>query len=196
MPQVCVGPEFSVDPNGRLRLDLCGSPAEQAWPYPCPTSRNPLRVDPSCGLWVPPYPKAGRASASGTTGGALVTVPAGYTEVAQAEIEVENPSDCYAAIVVQWVQVDVDLYLPAGADSRAGFRINGNAVMANENAAPASGTQETGIHWELTQTLVSGTIPAGGSNTFTAPIDVGSGQGGAQYGEIRWQMRVLVLAGL
>lgn len=196
MPQVCVGPEFEIDPDGRLRLSLCGDPAEQAWPYPCPVSANPLRKDPDCGLWIPPYAKAGRVTATGTTSTTQHTVPAGYTEVEQAEITVNNPSPCYPAIIIAWVQVDIDLYLPPGVDSRAGVQINGNSVLALENPASASGSEMTGVHWDITQTTVSGTIAAGGSNTFTFPIGVGSGQGGAKYGQIRWQIRVLALAGM
>jgi hypothetical protein len=195
---VCIGPELEADANGRLRIRICGSPAEQAWPYPCASSLgNPLRVDPDCGLWVPPYPEAGAAFASGTFGGALATVPAGYTEVTQAEIDVTNPSDCYRAMVFSFVQGDVDLYLPAGSDSRGGYRINGNAVVAVENPAPAAGTQMTGVHWEATQvTYATNLIAPGATTTLVWPIDVGSGQGGAQYGEVRWQVRCLILAGL
>jgi hypothetical protein len=193
---VCVGPEFGVDVDGRLRLELCGDPAQQAWPYPCPSSQNPLRVDPSCGLWVPPYAQASRATATGQTSSTQRTVPAGFSTVETAEITVNNPSTCYSAIIMAWVQVDVDFYLPPGTDSRAGFAINGNSVMAIENPAPAAGTEMTGVHWDHVQPIASGTIPAGGSEAFTYDIQVGSGQGGAQYGQIRWQIRVLALAGM
>jgi hypothetical protein len=123
-------------------------------------------------------------------------VPAGFTEVEQAEIEIENPSDCYPAIVVSWIQVDVDLYLPPGTDSRAGVQVNGNSVLALENPASATGTEMTGVHWDMSQCSIAGTVPAGGSNTLVFPIGVGSGQGGAKYGQIRWQIRALVLAGM
>jgi hypothetical protein len=194
---ICIDEGFTVDENGRLSHKICGDPSDTAWPFPCATSvGNPLRVDPDCGLWVPPYAVMATGFASGSTSTTEVTVPAGFTEIEQAEIDVDNPSDCYAARVIQWVQVDVDLYLPPGADSRAAVRINGNSVLALENPAPASGTEMTGVHWDITQTLNTGTIAAGGSNTFVYPIDVGSGQGGARYGQVRWQVRVLVLAGL
>lgn len=196
---ICIDEGFEVDENGRLSHKICGDPAQTAWPYPCAVGSaegNGLRVDPDCGLWIPPYAKMATAFASGNTSTTEVTVPAGFTEIEQAEIDVENPSDCYTARVIQWVQVDVDLYLPPGTDSRAAVRINGNSVLALENPAPASGTEMTGVHWDITQTLNTGTIAAGGSNTFTYPIDVGSGQGGARYGQVRWQVRVLVLAGL
>lgn len=194
---ICIDEGFTVDELGRLSHKICGDPADTAWPYPCATSvGNPLRLDPSCGLWVPPYAKAAFAFASGSTSTTEHTVPAAFTEVEQAEIEVTNPSTCYTAIVLQFIQVDVDFYLPPGTDSRAGFRINGNSVMALENPAPGTGTEMTGVHWEHMQVLTSGTVPPGGANAFTYPIDVGSGQGGARYGQIRWQVRTLALAGL
>jgi hypothetical protein len=196
VPQVCVGPEFEVDPDGRLRLSLCGDPAETAWPYPCPTSENPLRKDPTCGLWIPPYAKAARATASGSTSSTQQTVPAGFTEVEQAEIDLVNPSSCYPAIAISWCQVDVDFYLPAGTDSRAGFTVSGNSVMALENPAPNTGTEMSGVHWDMLQPIAHGTVAAGGTNTLTIPIAVGSGQGGAQYGQIRWTIMSLILAGL
>jgi hypothetical protein len=193
---VCVDEGFSVDENGRLTHRICGSPADAAWPYPCANTANPIRLDPDCGLWIPPYAKATRASASGQTSTTQHNVPAGFTVVETAEITVANPSPCYQAIIVAWVMADVDFYLPPGTDSRAAFSIGGNSVMAIENPAPAGGTEMSGVHWDQTQPIVSGTIPAGGSNTFTYDIEVGSGQGGAQYGQIRWSIRVLALAGL
>lgn len=193
---VCVDEGFAVDENGRLTHRICGSPPETAWPYPCANTANPLRVDDECGLWVPPYARAARVLATGSTSTTQHTVPAGFTEVEQAEIELENPSDCYPAIVISWIEVDIDFYLPPGTDSRAGFEVNGNSVMAIENPAPAAGTEMTGIHWDMVQPSIAGSIAAGGSNTLVFPISVGSGQGGAQYGQIRWQIRALVLAGL
>lgn len=195
---VCVGEEFEVDDNGRLRIKICGSPAEQAWPYPCAASlRNPLRVDPDCGLWIPPYPEVGTAFASGETSSDLATVPAGFTEVTQAEIDITNPSDCHSAFAIQFVQVDVDFYIPAGADARGGYAIGNNSHMAVENPAGMAGTQMTGVHWEGTQVYNSGAALApGAATTLVYPIQVGSGQGGAQYGQVRWQVRCLILAGL
>ncbi|MFF3665483.1 hypothetical protein [Microtetraspora malaysiensis] len=194
---VCVDSGFAILPDGRLTHHIAGDPAPKAWPYTCPPGQNnPIRLDPDLGLWLPPYPKAGTASASGQTSSTQRDVPDAWTEVETAEITVRNPSTCHPAICVQFVQADVDFYLPAGTNARAGYRLYSNSMMAVGNGAPASGTAVNGVHWEGTQVIAGGTIPAGGSATFTALIEVGSGRGNAQYGQIRWQYRVLMLAGM
>lgn len=198
MASVCVGDEFTVDSSGRLKLQLCGSPAEQAWPFPCPTSENGLRVDPDCGLWVPPRGRAALVSATGNTGGVDLAVPSSFTVVETASITVNNPSTCWPAIAFRFVNVDVDFDLPPGTDSRAAAMIGNNEFVTVENPAPAAGGTEMSFnHWEFTQPLIGGAaIPAGGSTTFDDDISVGQGQGGARWREVRWTVRVLVIAGM
>ncbi|GAA3172904.1 hypothetical protein [Nonomuraea salmonea] len=159
MASVCVGPEFEVDDQRRLRVALAGRPTSAVWPYPCASSgHNPLRVDPEAGLWAPPYPKIGQGYAKGETGTTHKKVPASWTEVDVAQIEVTNPSPCHSALVVAFVNADVDLFLPAGADARGGWRLATNTVLAIENPAPGGGTNMA-YHQETT--LVFRSVRAG-----------------------------------
>lgn len=197
MASVCVGDEFEVDSEGRLKLKLCGSPAEQTWPFACPTSENGLRVDPACGLWIPPRGRAALVSATGTSGLVNTVVPAAFTVVETASINVANPSTCWDAIAFRFINVDVDFDLPPGTDSRAAAMIGVNEFNTIENPAPAGGTEMSFNHWEHCQPLIGGAaIPAGGSMLFADDIAVGQGQGGARWREARWTVRVLVIAGL
>lgn len=196
---VCVDEGFQVDELGRLSHKLCGDPADTVWPYTCSSATgNPIRLDPDCGLWVPPSAKASTTFADGQTSTTLHTVPVADVEVETADIVVQNPSPCLRAFVIRWVNVDVTWRLPPGTDSRAAASIDGNSFQLVENPAPPgaeNGTEMTDVHWEYTQTLIGGgTIPPGGSLLYSTPIAVGNGQGGAQYGQVRWAVRALALA--
>lgn len=196
MATVCVGPELRPDEQGRLRLNMCGAPAEQAWPYACsPATANPLRVDPDCGLWMPPGGRIATVEVSGNVGGNPVTIPATWGAIDSADITITNPSPCYPARVMRWVNVDIDYNIPYN-DARAAGRIAGNTFNLIENPAPTSGSEMTDVHWEHTQPILSDElIPPGGSQTYTALIEVGLGQGGAQWAGCRWNVYALVMAG-
>jgi hypothetical protein len=193
-----VGPELGPDSEGLLRLNLCGDPAEQAWPYPCSQAAgNPLRVDPNCGLYAPPPPKATLVTASGATAVLDQAVPVAFTTVETAAITINNPSACYPATVLRLISVDVDFSLPAGASAHATARLAGNEYYDMTNPAPAAGTSMPFTHMEYTMPLTSGgTVPAGGSLAFTADIEVGQGAGNARYRGCRWSITALVMAGL
>lgn len=199
MPTVCVGPELEPDPQGRLRIKLCGTPLEQAWPFPCPPStRNPVRIDPDCGLWVPPAPALAVVQASGSTAQVQQAVSSDFKTVDTADITITNPSTCYEALVLQMVSVDVDFSLPEGADSHAAARLGGNEFQDVTNPAGSGGTEMSFTHWEYTQPVwdAAAVVPAGGSQAFSTPIEVGQGGGGAQFRGCRWSITALVMAGL
>lgn len=195
---VCVGPEFEADPSGRLRLVICGEPAEQAWPYDCGADlENPVRVDPACGVWIPPYPKMAVVTSTGSTIAGSVVVPGAFTTVETATTSIDNPSWCHVASVLHFVQVDIDLFLPPGADATAATRVNNNEIQRITNPAPGSGTNADNQHVEITVPIPGTvTVPPGGVQNYSFPIDVGGGTGGARYEQIRWQIKTLVFAGL
>lgn len=194
---ICVGSEFEVDEQGRLRIRVCGDADAAAWPYSCDAvDVNPIKIDDACGIWAPPYAKAAVVSSGGFTADVLATVPASFTEIDTADILIENPSPCYTATVIRWVNVDIDFTIPTG-DARVGASVEGNSFLLVENPAPGTGSSMDSVHWEFSQPLTSGgTIPPGGSLLYSTSIAVGNGQGGAQYGQCRWGVRALVLAGL
>lgn len=55
MTSPCLGPEFVLDAANRVKIDLCGNPADQDWPFGCSTRLNNglHRNDEGC-LWVAP----------------------------------------------------------------------------------------------------------------------------------------------
>lgn len=194
-----MGPELEPDPDdGRLRIRLCGAVAEQAWPFACqPGEGNPLRVDPECGLWLPPPAKVAAVSASGSTAELDQAVPADYAEAEAAEITITNPSACHEAMVFRLVGADVDLSLPPGADAHAAARLGGNEFIDITNPAGSGGTEMSFTHFEYWQPFSGGdVIPPGGAVTYRTVIEIGQGSGGARYRGCRWSVQALVFAGL
>lgn len=194
MAAVCVGPEFTVDEDGRLRITGEGDRPDAAWPYPCsPGAANGLRRVPGGGLWVAPPPIVAQYTAQGTSGGPHVAVPAAVTQIDIAAIELTNPSTCVETLVLRWISVDVDLYLPAGSDAEAAVYANGNELYRMTNPAGDGGSEMTN-HAEMVLPLLNSTLAPGMTDTFSVPIQVGSGDGGAMYGQCRWTVRALVMA--
>lgn len=198
MVNVCVGPELEPSPDGRLRIRLCGGPPEEAWPYPCvPGQGNPLRVDPDCGLWLPPRPQAAMVAAAGATAQLDQIVPEEHVVVETAQISVTNPSACHEAMVLRMVSADVDFTVPAGAGAHVSARLAANEYQDFRNPAPASGTALSFTHFEYWEPMIDGeVIPPGETVTYSADIEVGQGTGGARYRGCRWKVRALVLAGM
>jgi hypothetical protein len=55
MTSPCLGPELSLDEGNRVQINLCGSPAQQDWPFPCSAkTNNGLHRDEDGCLWVTP----------------------------------------------------------------------------------------------------------------------------------------------
>lgn len=194
---VCVGPEFTPDEQGRLRLRFCGGAAEQAWPYPCPPEQvNPLRVDPDCGLWLPPAARAAMVTASGATANVNTLVPAGFVAIDHPSITITNPSDCHPAVVLPFVEVDVFMDFPPGSDATAACRLAGNEYFQLTNPSPSGGSVMNTNHTQNLSLLAAAAIPAGGSQTYSWPLEVGQGSGGVRWRAGLWSIRALVLAGL
>lgn len=192
---ICIGDEFTTDDTGRLKIVIQGNPADLAWPYPCAVATfNPLRRQPSGGLWVPPSPVAGQLDAFGTSHSGITTpVPVGFVTIDTMTIDITNPSTCMSARVLRFLSVDVDVTLPPGADSQATIRVSGNEMVTLENGAPASGTAES-FHIEVVLPQLFSTLTPGQTTTFSTLIEAGEGAGGATYGEIRWAIRSFTLA--
>lgn len=195
MATVCVGDEFTVDGDGKLRLVIAGDPADLAWPYPCPVgANNSLKRLPNGGLWTPPVPVAGAFDSFGTSHSGINTVvPVAFTTVDTATITILNPSTCFTAKVLRFISVDIDMTFPAGADSQGTTKTGTNEMFGTENPAPATGTAMT-EHVETVLPQLFSTIAPGASATFDIDVQVGEGAGGTTYGEIRWAVRAFVLA--
>lgn len=192
---ICVGPEFTVDGTGKLKLVIEGNPADLAWPYPCAVGTfNSLKRQPGGGIWAPPTPVLGEQSAFGTTNtGGNIVVPVAFTQVDTASITLTNPSTCMSARVLRFISADIDLTYPPGTDSQATYRIGGNEMFETENGAPASGTSVL-THVETVLPQLFSTLAPGATVNFSTAIDVGSGGGGTTYGEIRWAIRAFMIA--
>lgn len=192
---ICVGDEFTTDETGKLKLVIEGDPADLAWPYPCPVAtNNPLKRQPSGGLWVPPSPKYTAVDAFGTSHSGINTaVPVAFTVVDTMSISITNPSDCFSARVLRFLSVDIDMTFPAGADSQGTYRVSGNEMFSTENPAPATGSAMS-THVETVLPQLFSTLAPGQTLLFNTDIEVGEGAGGTTYGEIRWAIRAFVLA--
>ncbi len=194
MPTVCIGDEFETDLDGRLKINIQGDPVDLAWPYPCPVgANNGLHRTPGGGLWVPPSPVIGTAAVQGTLVHASSAVPSAMTTVESADIVINNPSACHTAQVMLWVMVDIDFSIPV-SDARAGARVAADEFFRFENPAPAGGSTWDG-HIQYTHPIIGAPdIAPGGVQLYSTPIDVGLGQGGSTYGDIRWGVRALIMA--
>lgn len=194
MAEVCVGDEFEVDVNGRLKINIAGDPPDLAWPYACAVgSFNGLHRVPGGGLWAPPTPVVAQFTASGSSGGAHVAIPAAITTIDTASISITNPSTCMGALVFMFVSVDVDLFLPPGADAEAAVLLGGNELFHQTNPAPANGS-EAYTHAEIPVPQFTEVLTAGQTLAFSRDIQVGDGDGGALRGQDRWTIRAIVMA--
>jgi hypothetical protein len=194
MATVCVGDEFTTDSQGKLKLVVEGNPADLAWPYPCAVGTfNGLHRQPNGGMWVAPSPVVAQFSASGSAGGAHVTVPNPVTVIDTATISITNPSTCMSAFVFLFVSIDVDLFLPPGADAEAAVLMGGNELFHQTNPSPAGGS-EMYTHAEIPVPQFTGTLTPGQTLAFSRDIQLSDGDGGALYGQDRWTIRAIVIA--
>lgn len=182
---ICVGDEFTVDPTGKLKLKLCGSPADVE---PCASTENLIKRSATCGLHAP---RSRIISSQGfeTTLYPNLVVPAAPTLIKSFSLDVVNPDPCRPAVLNIEEEVDVNVDLPAGG--RAAFQIGTNEhhQFDNRGTSTVANTHTTGtkVFWNVA------TIPAGGTQTVTLDVSLRDGAGNATYNRIETVIRAQLL---
>ncbi|MFC1410417.1 hypothetical protein ACEZCY_14240 [Streptacidiphilus sp. N1-12] len=199
MATVCVGEEFVVDNDGRLRINVANGsthePVVQSWLYSAadPTaSTNAIRFDPVLGLWVDPPSHATTVSALGTTTAGAGAVPSVASSIASPAVVASNPSATRWAEVVQLLAVDVYWSLPAGASASINCICEGDEWLRAVNPAPAAGTAMSGCHSEYQKIIVGISLAPGETRTITRDLSI-KGGGGATWSQATWNNKLLIV---
>lgn len=200
MATVCIGDEFSVDMDGRLRLNVANgtvhAPAVEAWPYSAadPTaSSNSIRYDSALGLWVDPPSHSSSISSVGSTTAGAGAVPSVASTIASPSVVAINPSTSRWAQVLQMLAVDVYHTLPAGASASISCICEGDEWLHSVNPAPAAGTAMSGCHSEYQRILVGITLAPGETRMITRDLSI-KGSGGATWSQATWKNNLLIVS--
>lgn len=177
--------------NGSAGTPLAA--AVSAWPYPCPVDANAGRVycDSAGNLRSEPRARYQYFTTTLNENYANLPVPAAGppgTLITTRELVVTNPDTCHDAIAITSVEVDVDSTSRPG---QAAYFVSNDEMYRFENRGSAAVTD---VHTQTVKVLGNTVIPAGGSVTVQAPINLGQGAGGATYNRIQSFIRAMVFA--
>ncbi|WP_309317387.1 hypothetical protein [Streptomyces salinarius] len=170
-----------------------GSPlsaAVAAWPYPCDVddAGGGVYCDSAGQLRSEPRGQIAFQQNQQTLDFADETVPSPQdTEVATHSIDIVNPDACREAFVLLEAETDADFNLPAGAGAALGMSTDEMSYLRNSGSTAILDT-----HVQGTKVINAGTIPPGGTLTYTLPITMGRGSGGATYNRVQSFVRAFV----
>ncbi|WP_328427915.1 hypothetical protein [Streptomyces sp. NBC_00443] len=174
-----------------------GSPATPlaaavvAWPYACDVDANAGGVycDSAGALRSEPRGSITYLQDQQILNPADLVVPTPEdTEVATHVLDVPNPDPCRPAFLIMEAEVDADFNLPAGAGAALGIATDEMSYLRNSGATAILDT-----HIQGTKVVNGGTIPPGGTLTFTLSIRMGRGSGGATYNRVQSFLRAFVI---
>lgn len=169
--------------------------AAYAWPYACDldTAGGGVYCDSAGGLRSDPLGTIRYFTTSVNEAVANLAVPAttttGGTTIATRSLNITNPSDCYPALAITSVEVDVDFVLPPGG--RAGHFVYGDEMYRFENEGNATVSD---VHTQTTKVLGNTLLAPGAGTTVQLEIGLGFGQGGATYNRVQSFIRAVVIA--
>lgn len=169
--------------------------AVQAWPHPCDVDAagGGVYCDASGALRADPLGNIRYFTTSVNEAVANETVPSttttGGTLIRTRTLDITNPSDCYPALVITSVEVDVDFVLPPGG--RAGHFVYGDEMYRFENRGSATVSD---VHTQTTKVLGNTVLPPGGAATVELEIGLGFGLGGATYNRVQSFIRAVCIA--
>ncbi|MGX1514036.1 hypothetical protein [Streptomyces collinus] len=166
------------------------SAAVAAWPYPCDVdaAAGGVYCDSTGQLRSEPRGQIAFQQNQQTLDFADVTVPSPQdTEVATHSIDIVNPDACRPAFVLLEAEADADFNLPAGAGAALGMSTDEMSYLRNSGSTTILDT-----HVQGTKVINAGTIPPGGTLTYTLPITMGRGSGGATYNRVQSFVRAFV----
>lgn len=164
--------------------------AVAAWPYACDpdTTAGGVYCDGAGQLRSEPRGQIAFQQNQQVLDFADVTVPAPQdTEVATHNIDIVNPDACRPAFVLLEAEADADFNLPAGAGAGLGMATDEMSYLRNSGSTAILDT-----HIQGTKVINAGTIPPGGTLTYTLPITMGRGSGGATYNRVQSFVRAFV----
>lgn len=169
--------------------------AVQAWPHPCSVddAAGGVYCDASGALRADPLGNIRYFTTSVNEAVDNEAVPAttttGGTLIRTRTLDITNPSDCYPALVITSVEVDVDFVLPPGG--RAGHFVYGDEMYRFENRGSATVSD---VHTQTTKVLGNTVLPPGGAATVELEIGLGFGLGGATYNRVQSFIRAVCIA--
>lgn len=156
---VCTGPEFGVDAQGRLRLELVSDLPDLDKPAGV---GNALRRG-ATGLWVPQAVVQPLVFNSGPRNVGWVTAP-GTADEEVLPVDIANPSPARPAVVQLVVEHLWRLSIPgnSGCTLRAGLSLTTTAVRTDSRTVQNQGGTVGTWYERVTEGAVFA-IPAGGS---------------------------------
>ncbi|WP_411092322.1 hypothetical protein [Streptomyces sp. 049-1] len=164
--------------------------AVAAWPYACDadTAAGGVYCDSTGQLRSEPRGQIAFQQNQQVLDFANVTVPTPEdTEVATHSIDIVNPDACRSAFVLLEAETDADFNLPAGAGAGLGMATDEMSYLRNSGSTTILDT-----HIQGTKVINAGTIPPGGTLTYTLPITMGRGSAGATYNRVQSFVRAFV----
>ncbi|MGA5202807.1 hypothetical protein [Streptomyces variegatus] len=178
-----------LDGDGTAGAPLAAAVA--AWPYPCDVDANAGNVycDTTGQLRSDPRGSITFLQDQQILSPADLVVPTPEdTEVATHVLDVPNPDPCRPAFVIMEAEVDADFNLPPGAGAALGIATDEMSYLRNSGSTAILDT-----HIQGTKVVNGGTIPPGGTLTFTLSIRMGRGSGGATYNRVQSFLRAFVI---
>jgi hypothetical protein len=178
-----------LDGDGTAGAPLAAAVA--AWPYPCDVDANAGNVycDTAGQLRSEPRGSITFLQDQQILNPADLVVPTPEdTEVATHVLDVPNPDPCRPAFLIMEAEVDADFNLPAGAGAALGIATDEMSYLRNSGSTAILDT-----HIQGTKVVNGGTIPPGGTLTFTLSIRMGRGSGGATYNRVQSFLRAFVI---
>lgn len=166
--------------------------ATGTWPYACsPDTAGGVIV---CGadgvLRGEPRGRISFSQLSETRAYADLAVPADPTVVDTFQLNISNPDQCRAAMVLVEREVDVDFVLPAGAGAAYAQDADQMFYMRNTGSSTITDahTQTTKVY----QALAS--LAPGAGAVIQLPVSLDRGSGGATYNRIQVFIRAILIS--
>lgn len=115
---------------------------------------------------------------------ANLTVPAALTNIANASVNITNPSTCRTAMMIFELEADIDFTLPAGGSAVSA--LNGDAITKIQNTGGSTMTQ---VHVQGSKTVPGADTAPGGVAVGSCDGAISNGTGGATYSRAQITVR-------
>ncbi|WP_306966476.1 hypothetical protein [Streptomyces afghaniensis] len=185
---VLAGCGLTGDGTGSAPLEV----ATGTWPYPCsPDTAGGVIV---CGadgvLRGEPRGRISFSQLSETRAYADLAVPTDPTVVDTFQLNISNPDQCRAAMVLVEREVDVDFVLPAGAG--AAYAQDTDQMFYTRNTGSSTITDAHTQTTKVYQALAS--LAPGAGAVIQLPVSLDRGSGGATYNRIQVFIRAILIS--
>lgn len=199
-----VGPDGLFVPTGAATVNTgCGLSGDGSggaplaiavgtWPYPCDpdTAGGVIVCAPDGTLRGEPRGQVNYQQVQETRTYADLAVPNELTVVDTFQLNITNPDQCRAAVVLVEREVDVDFVLPAGAGASYGHDTDQMYYMRNTGSSTM-----TDVHTQTTKVYQAVTSLAPGAGALVQlPVTMDRGSGGATYNRIQCFIRAILIS--